>query len=325
VSQGPTDTEGGITMWGAPTTGKTTFLAALNVALLLKAGRWRVRGVDKVDADALTRLAVGLNEDRIFPEATSAIAEYHWELRGSFIRTVKRGIFRPAEYVEEPVVIPLNLVDAAGGSAHPLEAGSPRWTELLDSLARSRGILFLFDPVREFSHSDAFVHTVGVVNELNQRMKDSALPDGRLPHHVAVCIAKFDEIEVLRTAQQLNLVYYDPDHWGCPKVHEDDAREFFAHLCDVSDSGEARIVPKLLEQTFRADRLRYFVTSSIGFYIDRNTGVFDFKDYQNYVEANTNSKEPAPPRIRGTVDPINVVEPVLWLGESLAREAGAGQ
>lgn len=321
MSQGPNGTDGGITMWGAPSTGKTTFLAALNVALLMEDGPWFVRGVDKADADALTNLTIKLNEEHEFPHATTAIEEYHWELVGSLSRTVKQGRFRRTESVEEQVTIPLDLADAAGGSANPTLAGPIRWEGLIDKLVSSRGILFLFDPVREFTDSDAFVHTVGVVNELNQRMRDSVLPNGRLPHYVAVCIAKFDEIKVLKTAEELKLVYHDADRRGSPRVHDSDAREFFGHLCEVSDSDEARIVPRLLARTFDANRLRYFVTSAIGFYIDKATGVFDATDYQNHIPAN--GKDPT--RIRGAVEPINVVEPVLWLGRSLAAEGDAGK
>jgi hypothetical protein len=310
----------GITLWGAPTTGKTTFLAALNVALVLADGPWSVQGVDKADADALTNLTIRLNEDHEFPDATTAIAEYHWELVGFLPRTVKQGRLRRAQTVQERVTIPLDLADAAGGSAHPVLAGPTRWDALLDKLVSSQGILFLFDPVREFHSSDAFVHTIGVVNELKRRMRDSVLPNGRLPHYVAVCIAKFDEIKILQTAQELNLVFYDADHRGCPRVHDSDALEFFMHLCEVSDSDQASIVPRLLAQTFDPGRLRYFVTSAIGFYVDKASGLFDPDDYQNHIPAN--GKQPT--RIRGAVDPINVVEPVLWLSQSLASEEDAG-
>jgi hypothetical protein len=308
--------EGGITMLGAPSTGKTTFLAALSVALIQQNGTWRIRGVEKADADALTKLTMELNERRMFPDATASIEQYRWELIGTTERTERKGLFR-RDKVTETVTIPLDLVDAAGGSAHPFDAGPVRWEALIDNLERSRGIIFLFDPVREFEKSDAFIHTVGVINELNQRMRDRSLPDGRLPHYVAVCIAKFDEVRVLRTAQRLGMVYYDSEHPGCPRVHDDEAREFFTHLCDVSESDEARMVPNLLTQTFSPKRIRYFVTSAIGFYVDRNTGVFDPNDFQNHLPGQTDKES----RIRGAVDPINVVEPMLWLGQYLSRGA----
>ena len=309
--------DGGITLWGAPSTGKTTFLAALHVGLIQRHSPWLVRGVAKADSDALTRMTTELVQNRTFPDATVSIENYRWELVGTVQRTVRRGRLRRTQ-ITETVAVPLDLIDASGESAHPIDAGPVRWEELIDSLERSRGIVFLFDPTREFDSGDAFVHTVGVVNELNQRMRDRNLPEGRLPHYVAICVAKFDEIKVLKTAENLNMIYYDNDDHGCPRVHEEEARAFFAYLCEVSDSGEAELVPNLLESSFRPERIKYFVTSAIGFYIDPNSGTYDRSDFQNHLPGSP-GKEPS--RIRGTVRPINVVEPILWLGQCLAEEA----
>ena len=65
---------------------------------------------------------------------------------------------------------------------------------------------------------------------------------------------------------------------------------------------------------FMPERVRYFVTSSIGFRLDRATRLFDEADFQN-VDPRADGGQ----RIRGPIYPINVVEPVLWIGESIAE------
>ena len=71
-----------ITVWGAPTTGKTTFLAALNVALERQNEPWRVIGTNEAAAEALARFERALVRDRMFPEATQGLELYSWELMG---------------------------------------------------------------------------------------------------------------------------------------------------------------------------------------------------------------------------------------------------
>jgi DNA replication protein DnaC len=48
------DGNGGITLWGAPSTGKTTFVAALHVGLIQRHSPWHVRGVSKADSDSFS-------------------------------------------------------------------------------------------------------------------------------------------------------------------------------------------------------------------------------------------------------------------------------
>lgn len=317
MSSATVDAHGGITLWGAPSTGKTTFVAALHVGLIQRHSPWHVRGVSKADSDALTRMTTELVQHRLFPDATVSLENYRWELVGTVQRAVRRGRFRQAK-VNDTVTVPLDLIDASGESSNPMSAGRVRWQELIESMERSRGIVFLFDPTREFDSGDAFVHTVGVLNELNQRMRDRHLPGGRLPHFVAICVAKFDEVKVLKTAENLGMIDYDNDDHGAPRVPDEEARAFFAYLCEVSDSGEAELVPRLLESSFQPERIKYFVTSAIGFYIDPNSGTYDGSDFQNHLPGSPGLE---PSRIRGTVRPINVVEPILWLGQCLAEEA----
>jgi hypothetical protein len=309
-------TEYGISMWGAPGSGKTTFLAALNIALTRWGRDWKVIGADEASTQKLISLTTSLTRDHAFPLATAGIDDFRWLLVGKVPRS-RPKLFRSEQYMET-VKIALDLADPSGEISSPEMAERGQRTDLIDYLVRSRGIVFIFDPIRESEIGDTFDHTFGVLAQLAQQMASSpGFSDGKLPHYVAVCITKFDEIRVFRTAEKLNLLVTDPDDpLDLPRVAPDDARELFARLCDVSQTDNAVMVFNTLEQYFRPDRIKYFVTSAIGFFVDPRKGAYDPDDIQNLLPGPENA--PKRLRIRGTVHPINVMEPVLWLGRQLA-------
>jgi hypothetical protein len=304
-------------MWGAPATGKTTFLAALSIALIRFGSVWRVNGADEPSTDMLIKLTMGLATDRCFPQGTQGIAHYRWALDGKLMRKVRRR-WLGSRRVEQDVRIPLNLVDSQGKLVGRQSQGSAQ-TDLVKNLVSSSAIVFLYDPIREFDHGDAFDHTFGVLQRMSRQL--AGAPGERLPHYVAVCVTKFDEIRVLATAEKFGLIGYDPDLPGFPRVADEDARELFAELCKIPHDGDADLVLNLLEQNFHPDRIKYFITSAIGFYIDPRTGTFDPDDYQNHLpdpDDHKNSQNQS--RIRGPIRPINVVEPLLWLAGKITSE-----
>jgi hypothetical protein len=306
----------GITLWGATATGKTTFLAALYTALLDQDTGWRLRGEDQGSTEALVTLTHTLADDGMFPGGTTGIRNYHWSLVGTVPRAIKEWHWYGLRRRDRNVVIPLELVDAAGEIADAGRVQSREITQrFVDNLANSTGIVFFFDPIREFERGDAFQHTFGVLAQLDSQMKRR----GKLPHHVAVCVTKFDEQRVFDAAARMGMIDYDDAPPGFPRVPEEDARDFFARLCAVSRTRTAHRVLPLLEQTFDPSRIRFFVTSAIGFYVDRYSGMFDPQDYQQHIPPTIPDEEP---RVRGVVRPINVVEPIVWLGKQLARTAG---
>ena len=305
----------GITMWGPPTSGKTTFLAALSVALLRGDRSWQVMGEDDASTSKLIDLTMGLTQERTFPSATVGIEGYRWALQGKVSRVARKWAFG-RQLREQDVRISLDLVDTPGELAGPTHLNRAGRDRLIETLARSEAIVFLYDPTREFARGDAFDHTFGVLLEMSQRMVEK--PGDRLPHHVAVCVTKFDEIRIFATAEKLGLVEYDSDAPWFPRVPDVDAREAFVHLCAVPGSGDADLVPLLLEQNFRPDRIKYFVTSAIGFYVNPHTGFFDSEDFQNYLPNPTGMPGT---RIRGAIRPINVVEPFLWLSQRMTEES----
>ncbi|MEW9530432.1 hypothetical protein [Microbispora sp. NPDC049125] len=311
-----------IAMWGAPGSGKTTLLAALFIALTRRNDDWKIVGSDPASSDYLIEKTSALSLGKIFPEASTALERYHWTLIGPAEPPDARWSRRPRPAT--PPRIGISMIDAPGGlfSAGRRRPGSTpdgqadlRRRELLDNLVDSRGVVFLFDPIREFEVGDAFDHLHAPLTRLAERMLGSDdFRDGKLPHHIAVCVTKFDDPRVLETAEKRRLLSANPDDpYGFPRVSSEDARELFRELCEVSASGNADMVLNALDKFFHRDRIKFFVTSSIGFYVDPRTKSFDWHDYQNLLPED----EGEDLRIRGQVHPINVVEPMLWLGERL--------
>lgn len=314
-----------IAMWGAPGSGKTTLLAALFIALTRSNDDWKIIGSDPASSDYLIEKTNALLRGKLFPEANMALERYNWTLIGPALR--KPGFWGRKAKPGPPTRIGIGMIDAPGGwfgpGRHPASGPSapggsedPRLQELLDNLERSRGIVFLYDPIREFTLGDAFDHMHAPLTRLAERMLAAGeFADGKLPHHIAVCVTKFDDPRVLETAEKRRLLTVDVDDpYQLPRVTSEDARELFHELCQVSASGNADMVLNALDQFFHPDRIRFFTTSSIGFYVDRRTKRFDWDDFQNMVPGEADEDS----RIRGQLHPINVVEPMLWLGQRLA-------
>jgi Double-GTPase 2 len=302
----------GITMLGASKTGKTTFLASLQIALLRHQELgWSLTGDNPASTKALIKFMDDMTQNHKFPQPTGQqIENYRWSLEADRPRAIKEwhwwGYRRRNQYIR----IALNLVDSPGEAADGRNVYSqPLSDSLVANMARSTGIVLFFDPVTEFQYGNAFRHTHGILTQL----KSQAAHHGKLPHHVAVCITKFDEIPVLRSARALKVVEYDPEN-EFPGVPDEYAKEFFKRLVRLSKADNASLILPLLQQSFYEDRVRFFVTSAIGFYIDPSSGKFDPSDYQNNIPGK-------PDRIRGEIFPINVLEPILWLSRSVARTA----
>ncbi|MER5645844.1 hypothetical protein [Streptosporangium sp. NPDC002524] len=315
-----------IAMWGAPGSGKTTLLAALNIALLRQPGSWSIVGADPASTGFLTDKTTALSRDKVFPPATQVLDNYNWFLVGQSEQRRARWFRRSRTARAHKIGI--NLLDPPGG-VFGNRQGVTSQQELLRNLVQSRGIVFLFDPIRENEDGDAFEYLHGALAQLAEQVIAGAdTTDGRLPHHLAVCITKFDDYKVLETAKRLRLLTADPeDPFGFPRVSNEDGKELFQELCRVSASGNADMALNAIDRFFHKDRIRYFVTSSIGFYVNPRTKVFDIDDYENLVPAvfRTASGQPTSGakfangvRIRGEVRPINVMEPMLWLGQQIS-------
>jgi hypothetical protein len=319
-----------IAMWGPPSSGKTTFLAALSIALTRHNHGWRLRGANEASEQVLISMTKELTRDQAFPEATAGIEYYNWVLEGNFSSQRTRW-FRRGES-GQTVSVGLDLVDATGEITDPERMGYSVRQELLDDLINSNGIVYIFDPMREFAEGDAFDHTYGMLIQLARlKATQPGWTGGRLPHYVAVCVTKFDEVPVYEAARAMNLIVDDPDDpHRFPRVRDDEARDLFVRLCEASGSGNAEMVINALEQYFRPERIKYFVTSAIGFYLNPRKRVFDEEDWQNVLPSEvvgdregSSGEKRHPPKIRGGVYPINIVEPVIWLCRNIMNDPAA--
>lgn len=312
-----------IAMWGASGSGKTTFLTALRIAQDRRPHEWAIVGADKPSEAFLTKATRTLGSERRFYPTTSALYRYSWHLiqRGAATGRRRWPWSRTGAAARR---VALDFLDPPGGVYTGLFPGIRE--NLLENLTTCRGIIFLFDPTREATEGNTYDCLQDMLGMINQRMLlNGEFRDGMLPHHLAVCITKFDELWVWQKAEKLGMVAPDEDDpFGFPRVESDDAAEFFRELCEMSPTGNASMVPNALAGNFHPERTKYFVTSSIGFNLDSASKLFDPDDPQNVRPASpdelVDGESEDALRIRGQVHPINVMEPMAWLAESLGGQ-----
>ena len=106
----------------------------------------------------------------MFPGSTTGIENYQLVAGGDDAPGIKEWHWYGLRRRDRDVVIPLNLVDAAGEIADASKAyGREITQQFVDNLENSTGIVFFYDPIREFEHGDSFRHTFGVLAQLDAR------------------------------------------------------------------------------------------------------------------------------------------------------------
>ncbi|GAB3841960.1 hypothetical protein GCM10027610_051940 [Dactylosporangium cerinum] len=317
-----------IGLWGATGGGKTTYLGALGIASIRgcsEDGRWNVGGVSTEATKFLTDMTDLLARGRRFPAASIGVEPLSWFVHGD-LRTgpedqdrapvkERRGWFRghssPARPSRAQIEFVLQLQDIPG-NRFLLDEANPADERVLDNLCESDGLLYLFDPIRDTLADDGqqgnFEYFNRVLQHLRTRLWErDRLVEGRLPHHVAVCVTKFDDPIVFAQAVDAGAVSLDGGPRNQPHVPNGrKAHKFFDWLCDHAPSSGADLVRDALSVNFHADRVAYFVCSSIGFSLNRDH-VLDLSDYSNVLIID------GEPRIRDQIYPINVLEPLIGL------------
>jgi hypothetical protein len=305
-----------VMLWGAPASGKSCFLGALNAAVAQAKREWTLVGGDEASAQALAIITASMIHHRKFLMATNSIQAFRWVL-STDAEVVVRKFWRK-ERRKVPVRFQLTIRDPWGELFHNRYAGFQGGYEIVDDLLDSDGIIYFYDPTMESHHSSyEFFHCM--LSELERRYQlDGSKGVTRLPHRLAVCVSKFDEPEVLEAASQGGYLASDPhDRYGFPRVPEDQARAFFEELCQDSPNGNTSLIKHCISRYFKLDRVKYYAISSIGFHLDR-TGQFNMEDCYNIVHDQDNY---GTPRIRGEICPINILEPLLWLQEPMQAAA----
>ncbi|MFI5957833.1 hypothetical protein [Cryptosporangium sp. NPDC051539] len=331
-----------IGLWGAPQSGKTSFLAALQIAVVRPTDQsdWIIAGRDDTASDFLSQSTHQLDELRIFPSATSNSTVLGWRFfsRGPDVRTGFLRRRRPTQHVFE-----VETVDVAGrlfanvqpepddDGGYDLDFGADDDDQGLSAfddpeipeddlermyrhLAQCDALVYLFDPKGRTPYS----YVQRTLEQLVRRADElGRITDGKLPHHLSVCITKLDDQDVFREAFRIGAVFTGTDEMMLPYVPPEYARELFEHLTPDQADDSGAIVRASIQRYFHPDRVQYFASSSVGFYVGP-TGRFLLHDHSN-VRVTPNGA----PVIRSQVRPVSVLEPFLWL-EKKVRAAGVG-
>jgi hypothetical protein len=322
-----------IGLWGGPQSGKTTYLAALRHATnSATCGTWNVMPMSVQSSNLMYELSQGLNKGR-FPDATQVgtVMPLRWLFQGDLTGTefARRRMGRRAAAKSRFV---LNLADVSGMAFayRPEDLGVSRKVaeQALTDLTNADGLIYLFDPIGERDNRDSMDYVNRTITQMKLQHAKKGSSDRHLPHHVSICITKFDHPQVFQEARDKGLVESGPD--GLPRVPDRNARDFFTMLCTGKfwskhyEQGErsAQFILNELQATFGEDKIHYFVTSSIGFWkpMGWSGELADFNpdDFANYMPGDEATQ--TPPSIRGAISPINVLEPLVKLHQRIERQ-----
>ena len=334
----PTAEEGAVRigLWGSPASGKTTYLAALRHAVGNRSGDcgiWNIFARNTESADLLVRFTDKLVNSREFPESTlgDVLYELQWLFVGDIAGTRFDNRARLLRRGGMASKFLLDLIDVAGGAfaddpakAHvALDIAS----RALDHLESAAGLIYLFDPIGERTNRNSATYVNRMLVELQQRHAAAGRTTQYLDQHVAICITKFDHPKVFQRARELGLVNWGAD--GMPRIRDEHATQFFDAICagdfwaeqDEAGQASAQFVRDQLASAFNPKKIRYYVTSSIGFRQPPGwtpsaaTGTnFDPDDFANFY-TRTDGKQ----GIRGAIRPINVLEPLIGVAQQLRK------
>ena len=311
-----------IGLWGGPHSGKTTVLSALPIAAIQGAGRssgWIVTGVNDSSTSVLTEGVNMLINSRRFPNPTDPNSRdtIMWSFQGHDAvdpREPQRWsarLRRPSG--PQPIEFALQLQDFSGENFR-YDMVSP---QIVESLALSNGLLFLFDPVFEgHTNLQSFNYFYGALQQVAARVRNENRMDrGRLPHHVSVLVTKFDDPGFFSAAVNAGWVHQEQAGARMPYVPLEHGPAFFDWVSTARHGGTASLVRDALRSFFHVDRIEYFASSAIGFRLNPH-GVFDYGDYAN-VEIRDGQ-----PGIKSLARPMNVLEPLIRLERRIRRSRG---
>ncbi len=320
-----------IGLWGAASSGKTTYLGALKFAAEQARGRahWKVTSKDPAALSLLSELANVLAVKREFPASTQANTPLSWSFLGEK-QAGSAGRSSQVEFALDLLDVPGELfqdqwtgndtsededeLDFDGLPSEPNRSMSHDAEEqLVEHLVTCDGIIYLFDPIREEAEGDSFRHFNEMLDKVVSRTFDNGrLIGNRLPHQLAVCVTKFDDPRVLgraMTRRELEMLGAMP---GQPRIKSDIAFRYFDMLCRERPDSSVQHIRDSIVSNFSPKRVSFHATSSIGFYIGANNR-FDPADYANVISDHGRL------RIRSRPQPMNVLEPLVALAGRIRR------
>ena len=308
-----------IGLWGGPSSGKSTYLAALRLAAYSAhevVGTWKITGIDRIAPNSEATLHEATSDLRkgLFPPLTTSLKgdPFAYSVDGDVPPELLSKIFGAGFLntliAPRHVNFRLHTRDVSGEAIEKIRDTEG---ELVNYLAECEGLVFLYDFIGDqvSGHNDAFLSTQPVVSYLYQyyEERNQLLPGNKLPHYVAVCIAKYDDPRVFDKLQQLGLITVSADESNTPIIS--DPVRAFNELADSS-------VKDAVSRYFQQDRIKYFGLSSIGFKVKEKKISLD--DYVNVIPTNDGEEKILSGR---NTKPINVFEPLVWLeGKIVSNE-----
>ena len=306
-----------IGIWGGSGSGKTTYLAALDIAALLERGQigeWTIQGLDQISPGSTEFLidSVDTLRKKKFPPGTRGkTLTYTYDVNiirmDGWLNSIRKAINLPNK-----INFVLEFLDYAGGELMTADAGDALWRHL----SECDGLIYLFDPTLKVDISQvraddkdrydnfSYLHrSMRIISNVLSENTQRGLTGGRLPHHLAVCITKYDDNEVFRELRGQKLIRQEEKGECIPQVAEPEK------AFELLTRSQQLTIP-LLRRFFLDGHLKFFATSSIGFY--QRNGKVDIEACSNI------SVQPGGTSIRGDVRPVNVLSPLLWMYDRLA-------
>lgn len=235
-----------IGIWGTTGAGKTTFLAMLYDALLLRPG-WTVAADSQARGFVTSQLRNIRTKGR-FPAPTEVAAET--DIFRYILQEEKKEQFE-GEFNQ----ITLDFVDAPGEfyeRPHLADRRVKGEMDILDYLSSCHGIIFLLDPERvddslQDDDSDYRTMLLDLMLEFQERnIKSGVSDDLRLEQYMAFCVTKIDKEPYWPQRKS-------PQNLGEEIMGDTMYRMLGANFC-------------------KQNRYNFFATSAIGRYQDPNTG-----------------------------------------------------
>ncbi|WP_328912113.1 MULTISPECIES: SAV_2336 N-terminal domain-related protein [unclassified Streptomyces] len=290
-----------IAVLGAPSSGKTSLLGALRLAAIrspVGRGRWAIVPEDTTAEHFMILQSNYLAVERRFPDATLTPRGFTYRFLADLPDPDSPDGGR------RQVDFGVDFFDAHGSEfmhGHGMDPDVDR------HLAAARRILLLVDPFPDKGGEG--LQEENVAPPLRRLSGEYAARDrlirDRLPHHVAVCVSKFDQPRLFALARSGGWVNQNAD--GDPCVAPEDAGPFAAWLAGHSTA--VADVRRLVGEHFLPERVSWFVLSAVGFH-RRPDGSLDPDDCYNVVHDGGGAL------LRGPARPVNVLEPLVALGLS---------
>jgi hypothetical protein len=315
-----------IGIWGGGGSGKTTFLAALRIALLKYAKStgtsWSINGLDEISPRSSLFLEENTRylQSMVFPPGTlGAPATYTYEVNGSY--PSDRVLEKAWNWLTKSGHVQFNLdvFDYPGGYLITRDANDSLW----EYLAGCDGLIYLFDPdpkKEETASESNFAYlqrSLDMMRRVFERSGSRAIERGRLPQHLAFCITKYDDVGVFKELEDRGFIDLDGSDETLPPFLSDPEGAFEL----IADE----LTIQTVRAYFRKDRIKYFGTTSVGFYVEQQTRKVDMKRFSNikveqeeYVDEQGQTARREIKSIKSKINPIGVIEPVLWLHRSLS-------